>query len=224
MRYKRIVSIGAHSLDAELQGGPIMIKASAKGAHCTMVHVTTGRLEDPNATQEAKDAYIEQIKVENESAAKEMGCDVFAMNYVSSELPSVGEFVQIIKAYLKKENVDLVISHARGTLHARHYYCYETVTEAVRQLQAEGMKIELLYGENCEDLIGYIPTKYVPMSDEEVDQWFKGLSCYSIFNGKVNDVPYIDYYNSMIKVRALEVMSKQRIKSYMQAPHIDTLD
>lgn len=223
MRYKRIVSIGAHSLDAELMGGPIMIQASKQGSHCTMVHVTSGRLEDPKASQADKDAYLQKIKKENEEAANTMGCDVYAMNYLSQDLPSVEEFVTIIKEYLVKEKVDLVISHARGTLHPRHYYCYETVTQAVRELQAEGCDIELLYGENCEDLLGFTPTKYVPLETEDIEIWFDGLKKYAIFNGTVNDVPYIEYYQSMLKVRALEVSSKKLVKSYMHAGAIDTL-
>ena len=42
---RRIVSIGAHSLDAELMGGPLMLKYAKEGAHCTFIHVTQGRPE-----------------------------------------------------------------------------------------------------------------------------------------------------------------------------------
>ena len=55
---KRVVSIGAHPLDAELIGGPLIIKYSKLGAKCTFMHVTQGRLENPNATKEENDAYI----------------------------------------------------------------------------------------------------------------------------------------------------------------------
>ena len=37
---KRVVSIGAHSLDAELLGGPLILKYAKQGSHCTLVHVT----------------------------------------------------------------------------------------------------------------------------------------------------------------------------------------
>lgn len=37
---KRVVSIGAHSLDAELLGGPLFVKYSKQGAKCTCMHVT----------------------------------------------------------------------------------------------------------------------------------------------------------------------------------------
>ena len=223
MRYKRIVSIGAHSLDAELQGGPVMIKAAKHGARCTMVHVTSGRLEDPQATESEKQAYLEQIFTENDKAASGMGCDVYRMNYLSRDLPTIPDFIEILKDYFIDEDVDLVISHARGTLHPRHYYCYETVTEAVRQLEAEGRQIELWYGENCEDLAGFSPTKYIPLEEDEVKTWFDSLSSYAIFQGKVNNVPYQSYYQSMLTVRAFEVGSKKPVKAYMTAPHLDNL-
>jgi LmbE family N-acetylglucosaminyl deacetylase len=49
---KRVVSIGAHSLDAELMGGPLLLRYARQGAHVTCLHVTQGRLADPNATKE----------------------------------------------------------------------------------------------------------------------------------------------------------------------------
>ena len=39
---KRVVSIGAHSLDAELLGGPLVIKYAKQGSRCTLIHVTQG--------------------------------------------------------------------------------------------------------------------------------------------------------------------------------------
>lgn len=220
-KYKRIVSIGAHSLDAELMGGPLMIKYALEGSHCTFVHVTKGRLEDPNASEEAKQQYLDKITKENNEVAKAMHCDSYAMNYISSELPSETEFVKIIKEYLIKEKVDLVITHSRGTLHARHYYTFDTVTQAVRQLNQEGHDINLLYGENCEDLVGFVPTLYISMPKEVEDIWFAGLSHYTIFNGGVNDVPYEDYYRTMGIVRRFEIGSKLPVKAYMHAGLLD---
>lgn len=223
MKYKSIVSIGAHSLDAELLGGPLMIKYAEQGAKCTFVHVTRGRLEKKDATEEEKLVYLNKIQEENKLAAMAMNCDVIALGYLSSELPSYEGFVKEMMELILKEEADLVITHARGTLHQRHYYTYETVTEAVRRLRKQGHSINLLYGECCEDLIGFIPTLYVSMDQEVVDTWFKGLGQYAIFNGKVNDVPYQEYYHSMGKVRAIEagLSGEQFVKAYMHGALID---
>lgn len=220
-KYNRIVSIGAHPLDAELIGGPMMIKYANQGAKCTFVHVTKGRLTDLNATEEEKKAYEDALNYEIKNAATDMGCDSLSMDYISAELPSVEEFTRIILEYLRRENVDCVITHARGTLHPRHYYTYEAVTQAVRILRSEGNSIQLYYGENCEDLIGFIPTVYVSLNETSVKTWFDGLKNYKIFNGTVNDVPYYNYYNSMGTVRAIEAGIHGFVKAYMHGALVD---
>lgn len=221
MKYKRILSIGAHSLDAELMGGPIIVKAVEKGAHCTFVHVTEGRLEDPNATDEAKQEYLEKIRKQNIDVAEAMGADVRAFRYISSDLPTEDDFIEELKEYFKNEKVDLIITHHLGTMHPRHYYTYYCVTEAVKKCIEEGVQIDLLYGENLEDLVNYTPQKYIELDEGHVKKWFNALSKYDIFNGKVNDVPYSPYYTTMGKVRAIESRSKKFIKSYMYASLID---
>lgn len=218
---KRVVSIGGHSLDAELMGGPLLIQYAEKGAQCTFMHVTTGRLEDPNATEKEKKDYLAQLHSENRAVAEAMGCDFYAFGYSSGTLPTEAEFIELLKNYFVNEKVDLVVTHARGTLHPRHYYTYETVTQAVRQLRLEGVDIDLLYGENCEDLAGFSPSKYLEVSPEQVEKWFSALGNYSIFNGKVNSMPYRDYYRTMGKIRAVEVDSKEFVKAFMVAPMID---
>lgn len=221
MKYKRILSIGGHHLDAELMGGPLMIKYAMQGAHCTFVNVTEGRLDRPDATEEEKEAYLVNIRKENEEVAKAMKCDCYNMRYTSGTLPDEGTFIQMLIDYIKKENVDLIITHWRGTMHPRHYYTWETVTQAVLRLRKEGYPIQLLYGENCEDLIGFTPTCYVSLNDEIVETWFNGLEKYTIFRGVVNDVPYNDYYHAQLKVRAIEGGCPAPVKAYMHAPLYD---
>lgn len=221
MKYKRIVSIGGHHLDAELMGGPLMIKYAIESAHCTMINVTEGRLENPKATEKEKMEYLDNIRKENAIVAKKMGCDIYNMGYTSSTLPSQSEFVQILKDYMIKEKVDCVITHWRGTMHPRHYYTYETVTQAVLELRNEGYSIQLLYGENCEDLIGFTPTCYVTLDDDIVNTWFEALKEYTIFNGKINTVPYQEYYHAQLKVRAIEGGTSRPVKAYMHAPLFD---
>jgi LmbE family N-acetylglucosaminyl deacetylase len=219
--YKRVVCIGAHPLDAEIMGGPLLMRYAARHARCTMVHVTKGRLTDPRATQEQKREYDVSLHREMSAAAQALGCDCYAMDYPSSELPGAGEFIRLLADYFQKEKVDCVVTHARGTLHPRHYYTYETVTEAVRLLRRNGSKIQLFYGENCEDLAGFTPTVYLSMTKEELDRWFAGLGKYSIFNGKVNDMPYGEYYHSMALIRSIEAGEHGFAKAYMHGALID---
>ena len=96
---KRVVSIGAHSLDAELMGGPLLLKYAKEGAHCTCIHVTQGRLEDPNATKEECEAYLKELLNQNERAAKALGADTIWLGYVSSNMPSLDEFASRLEKY-----------------------------------------------------------------------------------------------------------------------------
>lgn len=217
MKYKRIIAFGGHSLDAELMGGPFMLKYAEMGAKCTFVHVTTGRLENQSASDLEKQKYLELISKENEESAKAMRCDSWSMGYSAQTLPSNSEFISIVKKILIEEKADCVITHHRGTMHPRHYYTYEGVTNAIKELRAEGNDIQLYYGENCEDLIGFIPTLYLTLSDRQVDTWFNALEKYTIFQGKVNNVPYKNYYYSMGKVRAMEANTNEFVKAYMHA-------
>lgn len=218
---KRVVSIGAHSLDAELLGGPLLLKYSENGAHCTCIHVTQGRLEDPNATQEEKDTYLAELLNQNKKAASKLGADTMWLGYVSSNMPSTVEFAERMEKYFIQEKVDLVITHWRGSMHPRHINTHDAVVLAVKNLRKKGNNIKLVYGETFEDLVGFIPQAYFVLSHEEVERWFSALKEYAVFCGKVNDFPYIQYYTSNGKVRQIESGSTGFTVNYMYASLIE---
>jgi len=220
-KYKRLLSIGGHSLDAELMGGPLLLKLAKNGAHCTFAHVTQGRLEDPNASDGERADYLLRLRKQNDLTAIGMGSDSYSFDYVSSNMPSEDEFVKRLVDYFLEEKVDCVITHASGTMHARHYFTYSTVTTAVKLLRSKGYDVDLLYGENCEDLVGFVPQLYVPLDKTEEEEWFSSLRNYEIFNGKVNSVPYFDYYSTMLKVRQIESGCRSGCKAYMYASLVD---
>lgn len=73
---QRVVSIGAHSLDAELMGGPLILKYARQCAHCTLIHVTQGAAGGSRAaTEEAKQAYLKDLLTMNQKAAEKLGAD-----------------------------------------------------------------------------------------------------------------------------------------------------
>ncbi|HHW66480.1 MAG: mycothiol S-conjugate amidase [Epulopiscium sp.] len=218
---KRVVSVGAHSLDAEIMGGPIMLKYAKEGAHCTYVHVTQGRLEDPNATEEEKRAYLEELFNQNKRAAEKLNGDYIWLGYVSSNMPSLEEFAARMEQYFLDEKVDLVITHWRGSMHPRHINTHDAVTTAVKRLREKGSSIRLLYGENFEDLVGFIPQAYFKLEPDEVEQWFSALREYSVFCGKVNNFPYTEYYPTIGKVRQIESNNTGFTAAYMYASLIE---
>lgn len=219
---KRVVSIGAHSLDAEILGGPIMLKYAKEGAHCTYIHVTQGRLEDPNATQEAKDEYLKELLNQNKRAAEKLNGDTIWLGYVSSNMPSLDEFAKRLEQYFIDEKVDLVITHWRGSMHPRHINTHDAVTQAVKHLRENGNPIRLIYGENFEDLVGFIPQAYFKLEQREIDQWYSGLEEYSVFKGEINDFPYKQYYSTIGRVRQIESNNDGYTVAYMYASLIQS--
>jgi LmbE family N-acetylglucosaminyl deacetylase len=218
---KRVVSIGAHSLDAEILGGPLMLKYARQGAHCTFIHVTQGRLEDPDATEEAKNEYLQLLLDQNKHAAEKLGGDTIWLGYVSSNMPSLEVFSSNLERYFLEEQVDLVITHWRGSMHPRHINTHDAVTTAVKRLREKGHSIRLVYGENFEDLVGFIPQAYYKLDQEEIDQWFAGLSEYSVFRGEINNFPYKDYYSTIGNVRQIESNNDGFTVAYMYASLIE---
>jgi LmbE family N-acetylglucosaminyl deacetylase len=217
----RVVSIGAHSLDAELLGGPIMLKYAKQGAHCTYIHVTQGRLEDPKATEQAKDEYLKELLNQNKLAAEKLNGDTIWLGYVSSNMPSLEEFSSRLKQYFIDEKVDLVITHWRGSMHPRHINTHDAVITAVKRLREEGNPIKLVYGETFEDLVGFITQAYFSLTQEEIDQWYAALREYSVFRGEVNDFPYYSYYSTIGKVRQIESNNNEYTVAYMYASLIE---
>ena len=186
---KRVVSIGAHSLDAELMGGPLIIKYAKNGARCP-APCYSGRLEDPKATEEEKEAYLKDLLNQNRRAAEKLGADYLWLGYVSRSMPRTEEFARRLEDYFVDEKVDLVITHWRGSMHRRHIETHDAVTLAVKNLREKGNQIRLVYGETFEDLVGFIPQAYFELDDDEKEQWFGALNEYDVFRGKVNNFPY----------------------------------
>lgn len=218
---KRVVSIGAHSLDAELLGGPLILKYAKQGAHCTFINVTQGRLEDPNATDKEKKAYLQDLLNQNERASNALGGDSIWLGYISSNMPSLEEFSDRMEKYFVDEKVDLVITHWRGSMHPRHINTHDAVTTAVKRLREKGSNILLIYGETFEDLVGFIPQAYFVLNEDEVKQWYSGLNEYKVFQGKVNTFPYQQYYPTNGRVRQIESNSSGYTVTYMYASLIE---
>ena len=214
---KRVISVGAHSLDAELLGGPLLLKYAKRGARCTLVHVTQGRLEDPAATEEARAAYLGELLNQNKRAAERLGVDSLWLGYVSGSMPSTEEFTKRMAEYFAGEKADLVITHWRGSMHPRHINTHDAVTGAVKRLREQGNPLRLLYGETFEDLVGFIPQAYFGLDEAEVEQWFSALKEYQVFRGEVNDFPYLPYYTTNGKIRAIESGGRRFTVCYMYA-------
>ena len=80
---KRVVSVGAHSLDAELLGGPLLIKYADEGAHVTAITVTRGRLE--NGTDEEGNTVLEEILADNRMQEPQKSSNDLLDNFIATK-------------------------------------------------------------------------------------------------------------------------------------------
>lgn len=214
---EKIASIGAHALDAELMGGPYLIReARDNGAEISFVHMTRGERGNKNKSPEE---YGKQLEVEMVNVAEKMGGKSYWMEYVAGQLPDASQMIDDFEKLIEKEGYDTIITHWRGSLHDRHILCHDVVTAAVKRLWAKGKKISLYYGENCEDLNGFIPELYIQFDQDVMDTWIDGLNEYELFRGGVLTVPYLDYYTTMAKMRGIELGILPYARAFMVAPH-----
>ncbi|KLU62502.1 mycothiol S-conjugate amidase [Peptococcaceae bacterium CEB3] len=225
---KHIMVFGAHALDAELMGGPVLAKFCKRGYQGTIVHLTRGERGNPKKPPEV---YGKQIEEEMVRVAQGLGAQAVWMGYPAGSLPPLEQIALDICKLIREKKPTVVITHWRGSLHPRHVLTHDAVVEGIR-LAADG-KIEtgskaykvphLYFGENCEDLNGFIPQVYIDIEDT-FEEWFAALRNYELFRGGILSVPYEDYYRTMAKIRGIEVGLKL-CRAFMVAPHVqDSLD
>ena len=106
-------------------------------------------------------------------------------------------------------------------MHPRHINTHDAVTNAVKRLREKGNPIRLVYGENFEDLVGFIPQAYFKLQPNEVEQWYAAMGEYTVFRGGVNDFPYNAYYSTIGKVRQIESNNDGYTVAYMYASLIE---
>ncbi len=221
MKQHHVMTIGAHALDAELMGGPVAIKYTREGHKATFVHITRGERGNKKKSPEE---YARQLNKEMPKVAEAMGATSHWMGYPAGKLPSSEQMQMDLCKLLRQEEPDIVITHWRGSLHPRHVLTHDIVLEAIKMAADAdvdtGQKthaVEYVYfGENCEDLDGFIPQVYIEIEDT-FRQWFEAMAYYELFRANVANVPYQDYYRTMATIRAVEIGSQKLSKAYMVA-------
>lgn len=224
---KHIMVFGAHALDAELMGGPVVAKYTKLGYEATFVHITRGERGNPKKSPEV---YGKQIEEEMVKVAEGMGAKAYWMGYPAGNLPSMEQIQLDICRLIREKQPNIIITHWRGSLHPRHILTHDVVVEAVKMAANKNINTgnkpykvpQLYFGENCEDLNGFIPEIYIDIEDT-FEQWMEALKNYELFRGGVLTVPYEDYYRTMAKIRAIEIGGQKLSKAFMVAPHAQEL-
>jgi hypothetical protein len=64
---------------------------------------------------------------------------------------------------------------------------------------------KVYYGENWEDLRGYVPEVFVEVLPEDMETYEKAMRHYALFRGEVAKFPYLEYYRALCRSRGCEV-------------------
>ena len=144
-----LVVVGAHALDSELMAGPLAAIASGAGWPVALIHLTLGERGHPEKPPEV---FAPQLREETLRAARALGVEA-VWSGAPAPLRGVDVFDWLV-AELDGRRPTVVVTHWSGSWHASHREASDVVRRA---LSALGSRPTLAFGENCEDLVGFVP-------------------------------------------------------------------
>ncbi len=221
-----IVVVGAHAFDAEAMAGATAAAAVAAGHRVTLLHLTRG--ERGNKLK-APEIYGRQLEGEMARAAAALGVEYVWPGYLAGGLPGEEELAAELAAFFAERRADIIMTHWLGSWHPRHVEAHRAVMRAVEMMvetatQARALATTkpqphprlhpwplVLFGENCEDLDGFIPDAYIDVSDAAETAW-QAMAEYELFRresspdaaGRIVKIPYEQFYRAMPSVRGIE--------------------
>lgn len=202
--------VGAHAFDAEAMAGGLAARAAAEGGAVLLVHLSRGERGDPAKSPEQ---YAVQLEREMHQAARILGARAHWPGYLAADLPKedvIAELSRLLREFVPH----VVVTHWQGSWHPRHVAAHRLTLEAVQHAARVGgagpdQAPAVYFGENCEDLAGFVPMFYVDISGVFA-QWLETLRCYELFRRSAplesyaGGIPYAGFYPAMARVRGLE--------------------
>jgi len=206
----RLMVVGAHAFDAEAMAGGLAARAAEEGGAVLLVHLTRGERGDPTKPPEQ---YAVQLEGEMQQAAGILRARAHWPGHVAGELP-MEDVIAELGRLLREFEPHVVVTHWRGSWHPRHVAAHRVTLEAVQHAGRAGgagpdQAPAVYFGENCEDLAGFVPTLYVDISTV-FSRWLEALRCYELFRRSeplesyASAIPYAGFYPAMARVRGLE--------------------
>lgn len=204
-----ILAVGAHAGDAEIASGLALAHEANLGRRVGLLHLTLGEKGHPRMAAADYAALKEQ---EARAAADAIGGEVFFLPYSDGTLPVNDEVKMAIAEVIRSCRPDVIITHHSASIHKDHVSCHLNVLDAVFYAAVAGFEIggdphfcrTLYFAENWEDKEGFVPEVYLEVTQEDLGVWREMASCYALFRGEVTDFPYVDYYETLARLRGIE--------------------
>jgi LmbE family N-acetylglucosaminyl deacetylase len=157
-------------------------------------------------------AYGEQKRREAQAAASGIGAHPIFAPYRDGELPNTEEARRYVADVIRQVKPTHIITHWRNSIHRDHTATHAIVNDAVLLASLEGVVTAhprhrgvraIYYTENWEDPENFKPFLYVDVSDE-LEIWKAAVRQYEFIRGGISSFPYLDYYESLARVRGAE--------------------
>jgi LmbE family N-acetylglucosaminyl deacetylase len=201
-----ILAVGAHAGDMELTAGALLAKQAMAGDRVVLVHLSLGEAGNPKMSRED---YGKQKRTEAAAAAKTLGAEVIFGPYQDALIPQGDEAVRWLAGVISKVKPHYVITHWKNSIHRDHSLAYRVVNDAVLLASVEGTRgvKGIYYAENWEDSEGFKPYLYFDVT-AGFEAWKKAVTQYEFVRGGIVHFPYLDYYESLARVRGAEAGKK----------------
>jgi len=203
---KTIMAIGGHIGDAELTSGMLLAKYALGGAKIVTLALTAGEKGAPKGAD--INEYRKQKVSEAEAFAAELGGKAIVLDYPDGLLPNNDQVKFQIADIIREEKPEYVITHFNSSMHKDHQTCHDLVIDARFYAAIPGFErtlpphfAKLLFAENWEDGVGYIPQLYVDVS-EGFTLWKKAIKHHR-FVTESTSCAYLDYYDSLSRQRGI---------------------
>ncbi|WP_018753235.1 PIG-L family deacetylase [Paenibacillus sanguinis] len=218
-----VLAVGAHVGDVELASGGVLASHSLKGDHIVTLALTAGERGVP-AGQDWQE--YRQQKVREAHAFAEMldGEAIVFDGYCDGELPDHQQIRLEVCDVIRRVKPQVIITHWKNSMHKDHALTHYIVNDArffaslgslERELPAH-FAPKLLYSENWEDAVDYVPYLYVDFNQAAFDLWIAALDKHwFVTNSK--SFKYMDYYKALAVVRGCEAR-KAYAEAFMVPP------
>jgi N-acetylglucosamine malate deacetylase 1 len=210
---RTLLAVGAHAGDMEISTGAVLAAERARGSRVVLLHLTPGEGGNPKV---APRDYGEQKRREAGEAARALGAEVLFAPYRDGELPDNEEVRRYVANVIRQVRPDVIFTHWRNSLHRDHSRTHAIVKEAVLVASLASVATgnppyrgvrAVYYAENWEDKEAFQPYVYFNVGDS-LDGWKEAVRKYQLFRGGVSAYPYLDYYESLARVRGAEAGTK----------------
>ncbi|MDE0232580.1 MAG: PIG-L family deacetylase [bacterium] len=197
-----ILIVGAHALDAEIMAGGLAARAARDGHRVVLLHLSRGERGHPTLPPTR---FARQLDDEMDRAARVLGVES-RWSGLPAPIPHPDEIAPLVAAHVEELDPALLVTHWKGSWHRSHRRSHAATLAAVHQSHR---RIPVIYPENCEDLDGFLPDCFLPISDV-YESWLEALRCYELFRRSEPDskahseIPYWSFYTATARVRGLQ--------------------